>query len=169
VPGFPGASIRFTVDGSEPTDTSPLYVTPVVFTQSAVLKAKAFQQDWKPSQTLVETYQRLAAAAHAVYVDGNGDGRIDGAVIRLDIAAGVPASVNLIDPFTHESATFASGYIGIGAAPDMLIVRFPDRQFSPGTAFATAPLDPSRPRPDSAAGPSTFPIRRVPCLCRPCP
>ncbi|MDB5051211.1 MAG: hypothetical protein JWO30_4282 [Fibrobacteres bacterium] len=140
VPGFPAAEIRFTVDGSEPTEASPLYTAALTFTQTTTLKAKAFLKDWKPSQTMVEEYRRLAATVNAVYIDADGNGRIDGAVIHLDIAAtGVPSNVILIDPFTKAPATFASSTI-TQAAPDLLVVRFPDRQFSPGTVFAPSLL-----------------------------
>jgi fibro-slime domain-containing protein len=140
VPGFPDAEIRYTVDGSEPTATSPLYTAALSFTANATLKAKAFQKDWKPSQVMVEEYTRLAASVRAVYVDADGNGRVDEAVIRLDIpATAVPANVILIDPFTKAASTFPSGYISQGASPDVLIVRFPDKQFSPGTEIPTAP------------------------------
>lgn len=141
VPGHADAQIRFTLDGSEPTATSPLYAGPLTFTANATLKAKAFKTDWKPSQTMTETYTRLSAAVKAVYVDVDGNGRIDGAIIRLDVpAAGVPASVKLTDPFSKAPATFTSSDITKNAAGDVLTVRFPDRQFSEGTTFPTSDL-----------------------------
>ncbi|HKP97913.1 MAG TPA: chitobiase/beta-hexosaminidase C-terminal domain-containing protein [Fibrobacteria bacterium] len=141
VPGFPLAEIRFTTDGSEPTASSPLYTASLDFKATTTLKAKAFQKDWKPSQTMVEEYRRLATSVDAVYIDADGNGRIDGAVIHLDIpGGGVPASILLLDPFTKAAAAFPSGYVTQGATPDVLIVRFPDRQFSPGTEFAAGPL-----------------------------
>ncbi|MEO7427440.1 MAG: chitobiase/beta-hexosaminidase C-terminal domain-containing protein, partial [Fibrobacteria bacterium] len=141
VPGFPTATIRYTVDGTEPDSSSPVYTAGLTFDATTTLKARAFQKDFKPSQTMVEVYRRLAASLSAVYVDADGNGRIDGAVIHLDIpAAGMPNSVILIDPFAKTPFTFASSYASLGAAPDIILVRFPDRQFSPGTAFATALL-----------------------------
>gem|GEM_PF-1103504 len=149
VPGHAGADIRYTLDGSEPALSSPLYSVPLKFTASVTLKAKAFQQDWKPSQVMVENYARLAQAVKAVYVDFDGNGKIDGAVIHLDIsAAGVPASLRLIDPFSNAPLLLPSSYVTQGNVAgtiggqggDVLIVRFPDKQFTPGTSFPEAML-----------------------------
>ncbi len=141
VPGHPDAVIHYTVDNSEPTATSPVYSAALTFTANTTLKAKAYQTDWKTSQTMTEQYQRLAAGVKAVYVDFNGDGRIDGAVIRLDIpAASLPASVRLVDPFNRAPLTLPSSAIAKGASDDVLIVRFPDQQFTAGTTFPTEAL-----------------------------
>jgi fibro-slime domain-containing protein len=138
VPGHADAEIRFTTDGTEPTAGSPVYAGPLTFTANTTLKAKAFKADWKPSQVMTEIYSRLAASVAAVYVDSDGDGRIDGAVIRLDIAvASVPASVQLVDPFTKVPSTFASDHITKGPGDNVLIVRFTDRPFTTGTSFPT--------------------------------
>lgn len=40
-----GADIRFTTDGSEPTNTSTLYSNPLTFAQTSVLRAKIFSHD----------------------------------------------------------------------------------------------------------------------------
>ncbi len=136
VPGHADAQIRYTVDGSEPTASSPLYKDALVFTATTVLKARAFQQDWHPSLTMSEDYERLAATVKAVYVDFNGDGSIDGAVIHLDIPADkVPSSVRLLDPFTKAPLVVASSQIEKSADGMTLTVRFPEKPFTAGTAF----------------------------------
>ena len=136
VPGHPDAQIHYTLDGTEPTAQSPLYAEPLVFTTSTTLKARAFRQDWKPSAVMTEVYTRLAAVVRAVYVDFDGNGRIEGALIRLDIpVAAVPSMVRLVDPFTKAPLILESSQIVKGPADDILVVRFPDRQFSEGTAF----------------------------------
>lgn len=137
-PGHPDAEIRYTLDGSEPTATSPLYSAPLDMAATTTLKARAFQSDLHPSQTLTQVYARLGAAVKAVYVDIDGDGRIDGAVIHLDIAvAALPSWVSLTDPFTQIPWLLASNRIGISADGRTLTVRFPDRPFAAGTVFAT--------------------------------
>jgi fibro-slime domain-containing protein len=141
VPGHPAAEIRYTLDGSEPTAESPLYRTPLDFAATTTLKARAYQPGLHPSQVLTQVYSRLAEAVKAVYVDVNGDGRIDGAVIRLDIAvSGVPAQASLTDPFAHVPAAMASSRIAKSADGKTLTVSFPDQPFAPGTAFPTALL-----------------------------
>ena len=47
-----GAEIRYTLDGSEPTETSALYAAPVPVDRSLTLKAKGFKPDAAPSRTL---------------------------------------------------------------------------------------------------------------------
>lgn len=52
----PGLVIRYTLDGSEPTVTSPVATGPIVLTTTTTLKAKTFAPDWQPSMTLIEVY-----------------------------------------------------------------------------------------------------------------
>ncbi len=45
-----GVKIRYTVDNSEPNDTSALYTKALHFDKSTVLKTKAYKDNWKPSE-----------------------------------------------------------------------------------------------------------------------
>ena len=47
-----GCSIHYTLDGSEPTEASPLYTAPVKLNKSCTVKAKAFKEGYAPSRTL---------------------------------------------------------------------------------------------------------------------
>lgn len=141
VPGHPDAQIRYTLDGSMPSAASPLYSAALTLDKTLTLKARAFKADWKPSQPMSEDYRRLAVAVNAVYVDNDGDGRIDGAVVRLDLpVADLPASIRLVDPFSRAPHVLTAAAISKGAGADILIVRFPDQPFTPGTAFPTEAL-----------------------------
>ena len=51
-----GATIRYTLDGSEPTQSSPLYSGPITITSTANLRVRAFFTGWKPSQPRTDTY-----------------------------------------------------------------------------------------------------------------
>jgi hypothetical protein len=52
-----GAIIRYTIDGSDPTEKSALYnSTPIVITGSATLKARAFMTGWNPSDITSQYY-----------------------------------------------------------------------------------------------------------------
>lgn len=48
--------IYYTTDGSEPTEISTLYTSSIVAEGNFVLKAKAFRNGYKPSETLQESY-----------------------------------------------------------------------------------------------------------------
>lgn len=52
-----GSVIRYTLDGTEPGNTAPIYKKPVRITRSmTTLKAKTFAPGYKPSETMVITY-----------------------------------------------------------------------------------------------------------------
>ncbi len=63
------AVIRYTVDGSEPTEDSPIFGSEAIeVAHSTVLKVKAFRDGWVPSETATFTY----AIAHRVTFDSAG-------------------------------------------------------------------------------------------------
>jgi hypothetical protein len=56
-----GASIRYTLDGTEPISTSPLYTQPINLTQTTTIKAKGFKTDWATSETATGIYNVAVA------------------------------------------------------------------------------------------------------------
>ena len=53
------ASIRYTLDGSEPTTASVAYTAPIAITNSAVVRARAFAPGQAPGELAVQTYVLL--------------------------------------------------------------------------------------------------------------
>lgn len=53
----PGATIRFTTDGSTPTASSPVFTAPFVLAGSAVLQSMAFSDGWSASPVAVAAYE----------------------------------------------------------------------------------------------------------------
>ena len=52
-----GASIRYTMDGSNPTlTTGETYTAPIPINHTTILRATAFLKNWLPSKTLTQTY-----------------------------------------------------------------------------------------------------------------
>jgi alpha-tubulin suppressor-like RCC1 family protein len=51
-----GATIRYTTDGTTPTESSTAYTTPVSLGTTTTLNAVAFKPDWSPSATASGTY-----------------------------------------------------------------------------------------------------------------
>lgn len=51
-----GAVIRYTIDGSEPSTSSPVYTSPLTISTTTTLKAKAYQSGWIDSNTATATY-----------------------------------------------------------------------------------------------------------------
>ena len=51
-----GATIRYTTDGSEPTESSVVYTSPITITAAILIKAKAFANNMVPSDTIMFNY-----------------------------------------------------------------------------------------------------------------
>ncbi|HVI05113.1 MAG TPA: glycoside hydrolase domain-containing protein, partial [Sphingomicrobium sp.] len=58
----PGASIRYTRDGTRPGATSPIYSGPIRITRDTLLKAVAFAPNLRPSSIFSKQYRRTADA-----------------------------------------------------------------------------------------------------------
>lgn len=54
--GTPGATIRFTLDGTNPTSYSPVYSQPIAVTAAVTIKAVALKEDMAPSVLLTAAY-----------------------------------------------------------------------------------------------------------------
>ncbi|WP_456408072.1 PA14 domain-containing protein [Caldithrix abyssi] len=53
-----GEDIRYTLDGSEPTENSPLYTAPIVLKQTATVRARSFASDGRTSGVFSERYRK---------------------------------------------------------------------------------------------------------------
>ncbi|MCQ2309958.1 MAG: chitobiase/beta-hexosaminidase C-terminal domain-containing protein [Bacteroidales bacterium] len=51
-----GAAIHFTLNGSEPTELSPVYSQPLSFSETTTIKARAFKNEYEPSDIVEQTY-----------------------------------------------------------------------------------------------------------------
>ena len=54
-----GATIRYTLDGTIPTEKSPAYTEPLVLDDDAVVKVRAFKSGMNPSETVVRRYTKI--------------------------------------------------------------------------------------------------------------
>lgn len=52
----PGVSIRYTTDGSDPTETSPLYTVPLTVNTQTTVKARGFRPNWQASAIAASTF-----------------------------------------------------------------------------------------------------------------
>jgi len=67
-----GATIRFTVDLSTPSSTSPLYTGAITVSRPMTLKARAFQAGWTDSDVTTATYTVTNAATGSSIAAGSG-------------------------------------------------------------------------------------------------
>ena len=52
----PQATIRYTIDGSIPNENSQIYVSPITIDQNFTLRAKAYREEYAPSQVVTYNY-----------------------------------------------------------------------------------------------------------------
>ncbi|MDB5049060.1 MAG: fibro-slime family protein [Fibrobacteres bacterium] len=133
---LPGATIRYTTDGTEPTASSPVYAGPLTLTATTTLKAMAEKAGYANSDVMTQNYvTTLAKAARGYYLDRDGDGRIETAVLVFDANFTVaPKQMTFTDPFDRtKSETVAAGVPGPAGAKSVLVALKP---FTPGTGFA---------------------------------
>lgn len=62
-----GATVRYTLDGTEPTETSDVYSDPVTLTDGQTIKAKAFLAGHKSSEVAEKTYSTLKQQYSVTY------------------------------------------------------------------------------------------------------
>lgn len=64
-----GATIRYTLDGREPTDRSPEYRKPIVLTETTTITAQAFKDGWKDSEVVEGEFERTEETVEAPVFD----------------------------------------------------------------------------------------------------
>jgi hypothetical protein len=60
------AQLCYTLDGSTPTTNSALYASPLLFTTNTILRVRAFQSGYTPSDTAVGYYEPAASATSLI-------------------------------------------------------------------------------------------------------
>ena len=102
----PNSMLRYTIDGSNPTATSPLYTTPLTITKTQVIKARAFSNDPMnlPGKMGFNTYfigEEYSLAVFSVAADR---------VIDLANGNGFLLPVGSIEYFTTEKERAATSF-----------------------------------------------------------
>ncbi len=108
-----GASIYYTLDGSDPTDSSSLYDGPIVLEATMTIKARAYMQDMDPSAVVSATYVYKAPApkpdGFSKYVEITLATNLAANAITTGIPALVKLSEATISGFDYDDFTFANG------------------------------------------------------------
>ncbi len=113
----PDATIRYTIDGSIPTESDALYSGPIHFDTSSVLLARAFATDMTPSQVAMFTYfinETHTFPIVSIAVDPFDFFDPATGIYATETDVEVPAYVSMFEPdgtlaFTSEAVTEKQG------------------------------------------------------------
>lgn len=106
-----GATLRYTLDGSDPEPLSPAYAVPLLLAASTTVKARAFRTGFSPSSTATATFTLDLAGAAATPAVSPAGGRF---AVRQFVTVSGPAgavlhyTTNGLDP-TEADPVIASG------------------------------------------------------------
>lgn len=145
----PDAAIRYTLDGTDPTEQSPEYVGPIAITTSATLEARSFRSGWAPSAIASETYIfNFGPLATPV---ANPPSGTYGSARTVTLTAGAGATIHFTldgsDP-TELSAVYA-GPVSIAATTTVKARAFrPD--YTPSAMLTAVYVIQTGPPPDPA-------------------
>ncbi len=143
----PRAAIYYSIDSLPQEEAHPAWPPyageSLKLGRSAVIRAVAALPGYRNSAAAEEYYVRGGLHAGGRYLDRDGDGRIESAVLTFDHALPYAPAVRLIDPISGRGAqpqaafleTLPAGPEGVGK---MLSLRFPPFAF--GTGFAPGPF-----------------------------
>jgi alpha-tubulin suppressor-like RCC1 family protein len=100
----PDTDIRYTLDGSVPTETSPLYAAALTISQSVVVRARAFRSNWTPSDVLDAGYQ-IVVPVTTVSLAAPSNGAVFDAPATIDIQAAVTSNALIAAVHFYEGTT----------------------------------------------------------------
>ena len=108
-----GAAIYYTLDGTDPTDSSTPYTVPIALSATTTIKARAYKADMAPSAVVSATYVCKAPAPKPDGFLKCVDITLPGALSETEITTGIPALVRLsesaIDGFDYGDFSLANG------------------------------------------------------------
>lgn len=110
-----GAQIRYTVDGSTPTASSPQFVEPIYLGTTTTLKARVFLDGYTPSDVVEQTFT-VTVQANTPTIDPNGGehtGSVQVALNTTTAGATIRYTTNGAEPTSYSTAY--SGPFALGA------------------------------------------------------
>jgi alpha-tubulin suppressor-like RCC1 family protein len=157
-----GATIRYTLDGSEPHSGSLAYTAPLSIAATATLKATAFKAGWSPSPTRVATYTIVAdqhpptitarirpgvtgagwtmgpLPATVTFVCHDSEGPVQECSAPITVAeetAGLPFTGTATDQVGHVAT--ASGVVRVDVTPPIIALTAPSDGLEVSTSVVT--------------------------------
>lgn len=112
----PGAAIHYTVDGSDPTENSSLYSSPITISSDTTVKAKAFKTGVLPSDTVEARYFFLGRRLYASSLDESPHWAAQG-LWAFGTPAGAGGQHGMPDPSSGYTGASVYGYNLAGDYP----------------------------------------------------
>lgn len=126
----PSATIHYTLDGSSPSQASPVYSTPIDITTAATLKARAFVSGMTDSAIATASFSFKGVT---ILADGVAKTALSGAQGAASyFVINVPAGETKLEIKTSGGTGDADMYVRFGAFPDL--ATYDHRPFIPGNA-----------------------------------
>lgn len=112
----PDAVVRYTTDGSEPTESSSIFYNPFTITSTTTVKAKAFKQHYMPSETVTEDFviEDLLTGSFSISHEGNTNTYEISNCLKKDVSDGFIISFKTIDANTYFDLKFYTNRIPTG-------------------------------------------------------
>ena len=106
----PGATIRYTTNGSSVTESSPVYASSIALTATTTVKARAYQPDYSASAETTRTYTIAVATPQLSHTAGTYPA---GQVLTITTTAGATLryTINGATPTQTDSIVPASGIV----------------------------------------------------------
>ena len=105
----PGATIRYTIDGSSPGAQSPAYSTPIHLSTTTTLKAAAFKSGWDPSDVRTASFTMVFGSAGTATATQPAGTYVDSVDVNLTAPAGssISYTVDGSDPSGSRGFSYA--------------------------------------------------------------
>jgi alpha-tubulin suppressor-like RCC1 family protein len=103
----PDTEIRYTLDNSVPSETSPLYASALTISQSVTLRARAFRPNWTPSNVFDAAYQIVVPVTPVTTISlaAPATGAVYDAPATVDMQAAVTSNVLITSVHFYEGTT----------------------------------------------------------------
>ncbi|MCB0099305.1 MAG: chitobiase/beta-hexosaminidase C-terminal domain-containing protein, partial [Caldilineaceae bacterium] len=111
-----GAQIRYTIDGSTPTESSPQFVEPIYLGTTTTVKARIFLDGYTPSNVVEQTFN-VTPQANTPTIDPNGGEHTGSVQVTLNtttVGATIRYTTNGAEPTSYSTSYSGPFTLGTG-------------------------------------------------------
>ena len=124
ITAYAGSNIRYTTDGTDPTESSATYAGPLAIGQSTVVKAKAWKAGYQASAVAAATYE-LKVPAPGVVPGGGAYSTPQSVVISESLAGSdIHYTTNGVDPTQGDTAIASGSTLAISSPTSLKVAAW---------------------------------------------